>query len=560
MSSVPTIKIAFQGGGAKLIAMLPAAAAFKKCHDDGTICISTVSGASAGSICAALIASEINFNHVINFLRLTGLGSIDRIVSQDAKRLSEIVNESWWGKTKQIAANLPFIYRVLLGGHPILDEREFAKFIKGLFESARYKKVEDTKIKLFINASDIVQQENRYIEKGYIHDAVIDSASIPLAFRSFRALSRTHVVDGGLCQNLPADILLKDSETADQPIFAVFPEIADERREISNILQYCFALFSASITHNVQRSRDQISKAFSIGVPCNYNTFDFAEALRTLKDENWYIRSFMEYEAQIRDFARNYGTLQSQSHFRFSDIDSKREYIDAVQALTDNYLDYVDYKYTRFHVVVNCDRFIMDDDISFHRPADNIVKTARFEVKKAGFHYFRSFLGADTQSNTARPAIWTARNLTKKIELDITVLALNRSKGAPPGSGPACVVMFKKAETTIEVGDEIEIVDSSYARDGMLDMNKRRNDSIGIMNSHDISVGKVELVITYPKRLGNYRMINMIEDDSLGDSYVTPIVFDDGELRNLSPELNIIGLQTEKLPPNRRFVGLAVRS
>ncbi|MEX2696860.1 patatin-like phospholipase family protein [Rhizobium mongolense] len=555
MSHAPTIQIAFQGGGAKLVAMLPVAAAFKKCHDDGTIRISAVSGASAGSICAALIASDANFSDVVSYLRNKGDESIAKIVPEDARKFARILNEGYWGKTKYAFQNIPFLYGVIFAGRPILDEKEFSKFIKGLFQSSRYKNVDDTKIKLYINASDIVQQENRYLS-GLIHAAVTDSASIPIAFRSFRAMSRSHVVDGGLCQNLPSDILLKNPE---HPIFAVFPEAIEEKNEVGNILQYCFALFSASITHNVQRSREQISKAFSIGTPCDYSTFDFEQAMNALKNEHWFSEQCSEYEAQIRDFARNYGTLHSRNHFRFSDIDTKAEYIAVVDKLTSDYLDYVKYNYTRFHVFVNCDRFLKEDDPKYHRPSDTVVKTARFTVTKQGFHYFRSYLGVDPRTNADRPSIWTARNLTKNCELEISVHALPKKSEVIP-EGNACVVMFKDADNAISVGDEIEIVDSSYVRDGMIDMNRKRNEVITILNSHDIAVGRAELVITYPRKIGTYRLINIPGEQSLDDADVQPLVFKDKELKALSPELCMTGIYTDKFLPKKLFGGLAVRA
>ncbi|QIO52884.1 hypothetical protein HA461_17610 [Rhizobium leguminosarum bv. trifolii] len=413
--------------------------------------------------------------------------------------------------------------------------------------------MQDTKIKLFINASDIVGQQNRNLTEGYIYSAVTDSASIPLAFRSFRALSRTHVVDGGLCQNLPADILLK---TSSDPIFAVFPEFAEENKEIGNILQYCFALFSASIAHNVQRSRDQISKAFSIGVPCEYNTFDFEAALNSIHDDNWFKLLVSEYEAQIRDFARNYGNIQSRTHFRFSDIDTKGEYIDVVEELSRDYLDYIEFKLSRFHVFVNSDRFIPEKDRSYRRPADTVVKSARFIVKKSGFKYYRSSLGLDSE-NAPRPAIWTARNITKGTDLDISVLALNtvHRSGA---TGHGCLVLFKTAEKAIEVGDEIEIVDSSYVKDGMIDMNRRRNDFISLTNSHDAPIEKAELVITLPKKLGPYRMINAVGETMVENSKVESLEFGADELKSIPPELSMIGIYTSDLPPKKKFVAWAV--
>lgn len=120
------------------------------------------------------------------------------------------------------------------------------------------------------------------------------------------------------------------------------------------------------------------------------------------------------------------------------------------------------------------------------------------------------------------------------------------------------MVMFKDAENMISVEDEIEIVDSSYVRDGMIDMNRKRNESITISNSHDVAVGKVELVITYPRKIGTYRLINIPGEHSLNDADVNTLVFEDNEIKALSPELCMSGIYTDNFPPKKRFGGLAI--
>ncbi len=550
----PRIQIAFQGGGAKLITMLPVAAAFKKCHDEGAIKISAVSGASAGAICAALIASDADFKEVTNFLRMSGRESIQKIVSSEAKHFSEVMQQNKWEKFKYIIQNSAFLYNVIVGGKPILEEKEFRNFIKGIFKSSKNKKIENCKIKLFINASNIVTQENTNIDRGYIHSAVADSASIPLAFRSFSALSKSHVVDGGLCQNLPTDILVQNGS---EPIFVVFPDYHDEPNEISNILQYCFSLFSASISHNVQRSRQNVSDAFSIPVTCEYGTFDFEAALSKISDEDWYNNACKTYERQIRDFAKTYGTVNSNKQYRYADVDGREEYMSALDLMSKDYDSYIDYVSGRFHVTVNCDRFFAEKEDASDRPADNIVKTAVIRVKKEGFTYYRSFLGLDSETKRPRPTVWTARNRRTDQELDISVLALNRD-ATGPNAGKHCLVVFNKASEQICIGDEIEIIDSSYSRDGMIEMNRKRNDFISLQNSHPITTEKVELVISYPRALGRYKMKLQEQDVQIAEGEVNEIIFTEEEKR-LRPEFNSIGIWTKNLRPDCKFSGLAYR-
>ncbi len=554
-SSPPRIQIAFQGGGAKLVAMLPVAAAFKKCHDEGVIKISAVSGASAGAICAGLIAGDADFKEVIDFLRSSGQEFVRKIVSAEAREFSDLMQQSKWDKFKYILQNGPFLYRIIIGGHPILEEGEFKKFIKEIFKSAKSKRIEKCKIKLHINASNIVAQENANIENGYIYSAVADSASIPLAFRSFRALSKSHLVDGGLCQNLPTDILVQNGP---EPIFVVFPDHDDEPKEISNILQYCFSLFSASINHNVHRSRQNVSDAFSIPAACDYGTFDFDAALEKLRDEDWYINAFKGYERQIRDFSKTYGTVNSDKQYRYADVDGKDEYMSALDMMSRDYDTYIEYESGRFHVTVNCDRFYTDKEDAPDRPADNIVKTAVIKVKKEGFRYYRSFLGVDSETKKPRPTVWAARNLRTNRELDISVLAL-KGDASGPNAGKHCLVVFNKADEQISVGDEIEVIDSSYSRDGMIEMNRRRNDFISLHNAHGIVTKKVELVISYPRSLGIYKMLLGDSSSQINRESVQEIEFSEEE-KKLRPDFINIGIETKNLEPGQKFSGIAYRN
>src|SRR6266851_1849087 len=64
----PSIQVAFQGGGARFVEMLPIAHALADAHRDGYVRITRVAGCSAGSVCAALIAYRANFKDAKDFI------------------------------------------------------------------------------------------------------------------------------------------------------------------------------------------------------------------------------------------------------------------------------------------------------------------------------------------------------------------------------------------------------------------------------------------------------------------------------------------------------------
>ena len=107
-------------------------------------------------------------------------------------------------------------------GHPVLNARVFDEFIDKVFSHCRaYKDVSKFENpKLYITVTDIVNHVGHTLNQGDLKRTVVDSCSIPIALRSFEYLSASHLVDGGLCNNLPVECLLEDQRT---PIFAVFP-------------------------------------------------------------------------------------------------------------------------------------------------------------------------------------------------------------------------------------------------------------------------------------------------------------------------------------------------
>ena len=115
----PKLQFAFQGGGAKFIAMLPAAAAISHFAKKGKIDISAVAGTSAGAICAALIAANCDFEKLADFLRKDGNSYIEALVGDlpDLAPISEIKTVNLVARVLNCMANC-WIIRHLLNLSP----------------------------------------------------------------------------------------------------------------------------------------------------------------------------------------------------------------------------------------------------------------------------------------------------------------------------------------------------------------------------------------------------------------------------------------------------------
>lgn len=534
--------------------MLPIAAAFQKCEKDGIIAISAVSGASAGSICAALIAGNADIDAVVSFVKSEGESYAKKLISEDIRRLSRFLKKGIAGKIISLPKNSSFLSEIALSGRSALDKNLFEDFIRKLLSSMQYKNIEDTDITLYINASNIVNSTSHTFNGGVIERAVIDSCSIPFVFRSFGDLNKSHVVDGGLCENLPTDILLKRGR---DPIFAIFPNTSEETSDINNILTYSLSLFSASMNHNIHRSKERISKAFSLPVDCDYGTFDFSKAVNRLKEDTWYQYTFEKYVRYIEDFAKSYGFLASQKQSRSVDVNDIKDYIDSLELLTQDYSIYFEYEVGKFEVFVHCDRNVgsKTSDIE-QRPADTVVKTATIKAIKPGLRYFRTFIGVDSTTGEARPTIWSAKNITQGQELDITVLSLG--KMGPGDAGKHCVVLFNDADKAIAVGDQIEIVDSYHVKGGMIGMNRKQNEFIGIQHNHTLKVDRIELIIHYPAKLGVFEIYtHPTKNQVTSENIYSPVTTVNGFSKIGGIDMRTLILCAKNVEEHVRFYGIA---
>jgi predicted acylesterase/phospholipase RssA len=223
----PKLQFAFQGGGAKFIAMLPVAAAINEFARAGKITVSAVAGTSAGAICAALLAADCDFDALRTYLQRNGDSHLKDLVEDlpDLSPLSSVKRmdlRSFWRIRRPLLYIVPRVFK----GYPILNEEAFVKFIDTIFSFCRKPPEQYDDIstfdspKLFLTVTNIVNQIGRIVDRGDLKQSVIDSCSIPIVLRSFRYLNVSNFVDGGLSDNLPVGCLLQDQKT---PVFAVFP-------------------------------------------------------------------------------------------------------------------------------------------------------------------------------------------------------------------------------------------------------------------------------------------------------------------------------------------------
>jgi predicted acylesterase/phospholipase RssA len=178
------LKVAFQGGGANLISLLECAAYLSELEKNNKVEIVEVSGTSAGSIVAGLIAMGFD------------LEVSKQKIKNQRKKLIKSLKLPKFSKTLNV-----------LTGKPLLDIKVLHSFLEEIFsdDNGDIPQFKDTKIPLTVIATDLkAKKKSAYNEQGSsnqpIIDSIVSSCALPLVFRTHKSESK--LVDGGLNNSL----------------------------------------------------------------------------------------------------------------------------------------------------------------------------------------------------------------------------------------------------------------------------------------------------------------------------------------------------------------------
>jgi NTE family protein len=164
-SNKPKIGVAFSGGGIRGYAHLAIIEALAQ----SGIRPDLVSGTSIGSGMAALFACGRTDKEVVDFA---------------------------------LNAEIPKLFR-LSGGGGILNGRKYAETFAGL---VGIENLEEAPVPIIIVATDLISWRPYLFEKGSLATAIQASSAVPGAFKPLQFEDKL-LVDGGLVNNCPADIL-----------------------------------------------------------------------------------------------------------------------------------------------------------------------------------------------------------------------------------------------------------------------------------------------------------------------------------------------------------------
>lgn len=277
------IQIALQGGGAKICTLMAAMEMVEELEADKVIKVTRIAGTSAGSLVGCLFAAKIKMGEARAYL-----------VGGEGKRLLRYFPEpSLW--------KMGMLFRY---GRPLWDVAELERRLKKLFErnnivELSHFQTQGRRIPVKVVAADLARSDKVVYPddapRKRVVDAIMDSCGLPFYMRAWGG--GTVAVDGGICENLPSDVLKDgDQEQLGRVAAFIFPKA--ELKLPQNFKTFSLGLLEVAMNNSIARSMESLKEAQRFPIPTTIDTFDFKTALdEGLQDE---------YYNNMKDAARKF--------------------------------------------------------------------------------------------------------------------------------------------------------------------------------------------------------------------------------------------------------------
>jgi predicted acylesterase/phospholipase RssA len=283
------IQLAIQGGGAKICALMAAIEALEELQGK-EINVTRIAGTSAGSIVGCLFAAGVPMKDLKKLLVGGGLG--DELVKLF--------------KTPRYVKLALQAYR----GQPLWETLVVQQKLETLFKEQGVHFLKDLKskkgIEVIVIAADLRDgQMVQSSQETSIVGAIMDSCGLPYCFRTWKqgVGGGAVIVDGGICENLPVDVLKQEADKYG-PVAALsfFPT---PRPTPSTVTSFSMALLDTAMNNAVNRAKALLPPDHVFEIETSVTTFDFPKALKDgLGEEYWRINK------QAEEFFEEFVKLQ----------------------------------------------------------------------------------------------------------------------------------------------------------------------------------------------------------------------------------------------------------
>jgi predicted acylesterase/phospholipase RssA len=554
-------QICFQGGGARLADLLAVVEVLQEEEAAGRIRVRRVAGTSAGAIAAAVLAFGGRSAKVVRaYLRSNGARLVRAVSGSDNGEINLASMSSLWkiyqgSSVLKVGGFRASLYEVLN-----VAQQEGIRATSHPAEQIQQKRlglsIADiewlSNKKLVIIAADLVSRETvEYPKSGdNLVEALIDSCAIPFAFRGHGELGAKPYVDGGLCTNLPSDVLLSGVQEFGQILAVSFtPKKPPSTPE--GLKDYISALIGTAVSGSVAGSISRLPHDVEpLRIESRLSTLEFAKAFSGA-NEDQEIRTIRDAEQWIKDHLRRppppppaaaileevmanvyewYRMLHSDEH--------QRKLKSAVI------------------VTANC----LKTKNPREADSDNVIKEYRFAPLGKPMSMFYMLVGRSL------PAVLPRIEVTSpgggKVRHRV-IPALDRHHGREGQSVDlrGYILLF---DDPLYPLNEDQTAAGDYYRARMIYsewggltglLTDRRADYIRFHSPHAGIHERVEIVVRYPKAF-HFRAYASWKDLESGGSSGTGNELTEEELSPydlMDPAMTIVGWQVLNLPPKREF-------
>lgn len=484
------IQVAFQGGGARFVDMLPVIQAIKQ-FNKKDLTVTNVHGTSSGSICAALLALDGSINDLRNFAKTEG-DSLLRATSPEIYD-GTILRKSFFGR-------LPAVGRII-AGDPLVEMGKFKSFIRKLLESYGMDahsigeiNANPKKPNLSISVANLQNENGQLLIEGDLVDAIAKSCAFPFAIKNFASLSDDPHVDGGVTENLPSESLPDPHDHGLKLL--VCPVSNGEPKLPHNILSFFSKLLSTSINHQVQKEKIRVGDGFLFEIPTDIEIHEIKKALHRLGDDDW-------FDANVREHTRRLKSIiQSQPNDEGTGtLLTTRPPIDYYQRelfkIHDRIFTKHPYRILRLSEIVTANSLKSGATISEHE-VDRIEREVLIQVGDKGLTAFRS--RAPLNDGKQVPTLWVVYDVSehgKRIELPVTALPVQvpEDRGEMPGSN---LLMFDGQDPDVLIGKTLLIKSIYYHEIGMSPLLTQIQDSVAFRHTYPFNAELAEVILLYP--------------------------------------------------------------
>jgi predicted acylesterase/phospholipase RssA len=524
------LQFVFQGGGAKLGALVAAAEAVDSQRHTFGYTIKTVSGTSAGAIVACMLAS----GRMGEFReRLRGIAE---------RHVKKIVRKDPW-----------FVWGWRLwSGKPLYDVDAYKSFLIELFtlSNKKFEYLRDLSepCDVLIHAVDIKDRQPLLYSKSSngnvkIVDALFDSSALPYIFRTYR--NESAIFDGGLINNFPSANLKADKKSGDVVGFS-FERQPSIETNFTNVSEFSTAIISTMIDNATLTAVEKLQTGNVHCIKTQRNTLYFYGAIKEDLSGNNYENAINESIVFLRGVC--------------ADIRSRH-----LATSPDKFIDQV----VELHNTISLRQKIHASDIFITHTSNSLLQNNRNadDVREIVI----DFTPTDVPLLTYGMRLFAATELRGNIkafdmddnELATTTLLVSREHDRERDGvfSDNVIVIFN---TVLDVGKKYRLVIIANANEilyDLVDSKKTYKDQIAFRGTKFANVDKVTFIAYIP----HYMKVQLT--DIVSDKRPKSVEWKPGSQLNLSasrlvrlpePRFQAIGWQTEDLK-NGVATGFAVQ-